>query len=69
MDKNASAETQDGDSSEGGGSDRKLPWSHVEFVGFDPASRPGGPEGGGDQGLRALYALLDDMFGAKVGEG
>lgn len=63
MGKKSSAETQEGVSSGGGGGE-KLPWIHMDFMGFNPASRAGRPEGGEAQGMRALYALLEDMFGA-----
>lgn len=55
-------ETAKGVSVEGGGD--KLPWIHMDFMAFNQASRPGRPEGGEAQGMRALYALLEDMFGA-----
>ncbi|CAM9802582.1 unnamed protein product, partial [Laminaria digitata] len=61
--KKASVETQEGVSTGGGSGGQKLPWIHMDFMGFNPASRPGRPEGGEAQGMRALYALLEDMFG------
>lgn len=42
---------------------KKLPWIHMDFMAFNQASRPGRPEGGEAQGMRALYALLEDMYG------
>lgn len=44
--------------------DEKLAWIHMDFMAFNQASRPGRPEGGEAQGMRALYALLEDMYGA-----
>lgn len=38
----------------------------MDFLGFNASSRPGKPEGGEAQGMRALYELLEDMFVAKV---
>lgn len=46
----------------GGREGEKLRWIHVDFLGYNPASRPGRPEGGEAQGMRALYALVEDMF-------
>lgn len=42
---------------------QKLRWIHMDFMAFNQASRPGRPEGGEAQGMRALYTLLEDMFG------
>lgn len=44
---------------------KKFPWIHMDFMAFNQASRPGRPEGGEAQGMRALYALLEDMFGKE----
>lgn len=46
-----------------GGGDDKLPWVHMDFMAFNQASKPGRPEGGEAQGMRALFALVEDMFG------
>lgn len=46
----------------GGREGEKLRWIHVDFMGYNQASRPGRPEGGEAQGMRALYALVEDMF-------
>ncbi|CAM9743832.1 unnamed protein product [Ascophyllum nodosum] len=43
----------------------KLRWIHMDFMAYNQASRPGRPEGGEAQGMRALYALIEDMFGAE----
>lgn len=51
---------------------KKTRWIHMDFMAFNPSSRPGRPEGGEAQGLRALYALLEDMYGpspASLGGG
>ncbi|CAN0398955.1 unnamed protein product, partial [Ectocarpus sp. 8 AP-2014] len=42
----------------------KLPWIHMDFMAFNTNSRPGRPEGGESQGMRALYALLEDKYGS-----
>lgn len=63
MGKKGPAENQEGVSNGEGGA-QKLPWIHMDFMGFNPASRAGRPEGGEAQGMRALYALLESMFGA-----
>ncbi|CAN0085797.1 unnamed protein product [Ectocarpus fasciculatus] len=49
---------------EGGGKKEKLPWIHMDFMAFNTNSRPGRPEGGESQGMRALYALLEDKYGS-----
>jgi leucyl aminopeptidase len=36
-----------------------VPWIHVDFIGWNVASRPGRPEGGEAQGMRALYRLIE----------
>lgn len=48
---------------EAGVEQKKFPWIHMDFMAFNQASRPGRPEGGEAQGMRALYALLEDMYG------
>jgi leucyl aminopeptidase len=35
-----------------------IPWVHIDMMAWNPAARPGRPEGGEAQGLRALYALI-----------
>lgn len=50
-------------SAEAGETQKKFPWIHMDFMAFNQASRPGRPEGGEAQGMRALYALLEDMYG------
>ncbi|MFT5538694.1 MAG: leucyl aminopeptidase [Alphaproteobacteria bacterium] len=35
-----------------------VPWIHVDFMGWNTASRPGRPEGGEAQGMRALYQMI-----------
>jgi leucyl aminopeptidase len=34
------------------------PWIHIDFMAWNESSRPGRPEGGEAQGLRALYRLI-----------
>jgi leucyl aminopeptidase len=41
-----------------------IPWMHLDFMAWNTASRPGRPEGGEAQGLRALFALIEKEFGA-----
>ncbi len=38
--------------------DPNIPWLHLDFMGWNPRSRPSFPEGGDAQGLRALYELI-----------
>jgi leucyl aminopeptidase len=35
-----------------------IPWVHIDMMAWNPSARPGRPEGGEAQGLRALYALV-----------
>jgi len=38
--------------------DPAIPWVHIDMMAWNPSARPGRPEGGEAQGLRALYALI-----------
>lgn len=45
-------------------------WAHFDIFGWAPAARPGRPEGGEAQAIRALYTLLCERFAAgRPGEG
>ena len=44
--------------------DPGIPWIHLDFMAWNSASRPGRPEGGEAQGLRALFALIEREFAA-----
>lgn len=44
--------------------DRDRPWVHTDFMGWNMSSRPGRPEGGEAQGLRALYGFVAARYGA-----
>lgn len=37
-------------------------WTHFDIYGWNPSSRAGRPEGGEAQGIRALYALLQERY-------
>jgi len=37
-------------------------WMHLDIYGWNPKARPGRPEGGEAQSIRALYALLSDRY-------
>jgi leucyl aminopeptidase len=41
-----------------------VPWAHIDFIGWNGSSKPGRPEGGEAQGLRAVFALLAARYGA-----
>jgi leucyl aminopeptidase len=43
--------------------DDDVPWAHFDIMAWNTSSRPGRPEGGETQGLRAAYALIEDRFG------
>jgi leucyl aminopeptidase len=40
------------------------PWLHLDIMAWNPTAKPGRPEGGEAQGLRALYALLAERAAA-----
>ncbi len=40
-------------------------WLHLDIFGWAPKARPGYPEGGADQGIRALFALLEERYGTR----
>jgi len=37
-------------------------WAHMDIFAWNPRARPGHPEGGEAQGLRACYRYLRDRF-------
>ncbi|HSR55053.1 MAG TPA: leucyl aminopeptidase family protein [Alphaproteobacteria bacterium] len=39
-----------------------IPWIHLDFMAWNTSSRPGRPEGGEAQGMRALFALIESAF-------
>ena len=41
-----------------------VPWVHFDIFGWNPATRPGRPEGGETQAARLLYDLLADRYPA-----
>ncbi|GAB6051643.1 leucyl aminopeptidase family protein [Magnetospira thiophila] len=44
--------------------DPGIPWIHIDMMAWNTAPRPGRPEGGEAQGLRALFALLQGRYSA-----
>ena len=40
-----------------------IPWLHVDLMAWNTEARPGRPEGGEAQGIRAVCALLAELFG------
>eukprot|EP00927_Polykrikos_kofoidii_P072333 TRINITY_DN68469_c0_g1_i1.p1 TRINITY_DN68469_c0_g1~~TRINITY_DN68469_c0_g1_i1.p1 ORF type:complete len:547 (-),score=71.33 TRINITY_DN68469_c0_g1_i1:188-1756(-) len=44
------------------------PWLHIDFSGFHMTSRPGRPEGGDPQGMRALFRLLREEIAGLGGD-
>jgi leucyl aminopeptidase len=40
-----------------------VPWAHFDVMAWNMSSRPGRPEGGETQGMRAAYALIEERFG------
>ena len=42
---------------------RELRWLHCDIFGWNPSARPGRPEGGEAQAIRALFSLIADRYG------
>jgi leucyl aminopeptidase len=40
-----------------------VPWAHIDLLAWNLKARPGRPEGGEAQTLRAVYALIAERFG------
>jgi leucyl aminopeptidase len=40
----------------------ETPWIHVDFMGWNDTGRPGRPEGGEAQGMRALFAMIEKEY-------
>ena len=40
-----------------------IPWAHIDLLAWNLKARPGRPEGGEAQTLRAVYALIKERFG------
>jgi leucyl aminopeptidase len=43
--------------------DKEVPWVHIDTYAWNPASKPGKPEGGEALGMRATYDLIKNRFG------
>jgi leucyl aminopeptidase len=41
---------------------RAQPWIHIDLFAWSPKSRPGRPEGGEAQCLRAVFAMLEKRY-------
>lgn len=48
---------------EGAGAGAGPKWLHMDVMAFNQGSSPGRPEGGEAQGMRALFALLEEAYG------
>ena len=42
------------------------PWVHLDMMGWNTRRAPGRPVGGEAMGMRALYALIEDMVRSGV---
>jgi len=42
---------------------QSIPWIHADIFAWNPSTRPGHPEGGEAQAIRALFALIDARYG------
>jgi leucyl aminopeptidase len=45
-----------------------IPWMHLDLYAWNDQSRPGRPEGGEAMGMRALFALIQERFMARIAE-
>ena len=43
----------------------QIPWAHVDLMAWNLAARPGRPVGGEAMGLRAAYAMVEALAGAR----
>ena len=43
--------------------DDDIPWAHFDIMAWNTGTRPGRPEGGDAQALRAAFALISERFG------
>jgi leucyl aminopeptidase len=43
--------------------DDDIPWAHFDIMAWNTSTRPGRPEGGDAQAMRAAFALISDRFG------
>jgi leucyl aminopeptidase len=43
--------------------DKAKAWIHLDIYGWTPSAKPGRPEGGEAQGIRALYDVIERRFG------
>jgi leucyl aminopeptidase len=44
-----------------------VPWAHLDFMGWTLSAKPGRPEGGEPQGMRAIFSFLEERFGKRQG--
>ena len=44
--------------------DKDISWAHFDIMGWNNSARPGRPKGGEVMGVRALFAMLEDRYGA-----
>ncbi|MBK1656937.1 leucyl aminopeptidase family protein [Paracraurococcus ruber] len=44
-------------------------WAHMDVYAWNDGSRPGRPEGGEAQGMRAIFGAIENMFGGRPGPG
>ena len=43
--------------------DEGIPWAHFDIMAWNTSTRPGRPEGGDAQAMRAAFALISERFG------
>jgi leucyl aminopeptidase len=43
--------------------EKDIPWAHFDIMAWNGRARPGRPEGGEAQAVRAVYAMIAERFG------
>ncbi len=43
-------------------------WAHIDLFAWNPSAKPGRPKGGAATGLRAIWAMIEQRFGARPQE-
>jgi len=44
--------------------EKDIPWAHLDIMGWNNSARPGRPKGGEVMGVRAVFAMLEERYGA-----
>ena len=44
--------------------EKDIPWAHLDIMGWNNSARPGRPKGGEVMGVRAIFSMLEERYGA-----